>query len=154
MTKTCGNCGIHRAFGHCPYFKTAFPSSTQGCPKWESEIEKCKICGGPTIGGSVCFVDTDQNNHIICAKCASQTGRCPTCAYSITCDFETNPSPLPKVVMQTIRQGNMMAQTQVINPERVALTCHSCSCWNTEENYCMHKEIGHCLEGKWRMLNE
>jgi hypothetical protein len=55
------------------------------------------------------------------------------------------------VIMQTLRQGNAIMQTQVINPERVKITCYNCSCWNKEEEYCMRKELGHCLEGGWKI---
>lgn len=151
MERTCGNCALLSAFGVCPYFKVTFDPATAGCPKWEAQLETCEICGNPTTIATSAILLEDEQNHILCAKCSKELGYCSTCAQSLTCDFETNPSPLPKVVMQTTRSGNMVTQQQIMNPERIKITCHNCTCWNKEEEYCYRITIGNCVEGKWRM---
>ena len=150
MVKTCGNCALHNCFGGCPIFKMAIPPESPGCIKWEAQLENCEICGGPTIGGVVaCFdVDSDQL-HLICNSCAQNLGKCPTCKLYKECLFQTDPSPIPPTIVQTVRQGNMISQMTVPNPERVAITCQKCKCWNASENYCFKQNIGNCLKGGW-----
>jgi hypothetical protein len=49
--------------------------------------------------------------------------------------------------MKEIRQGNMIAQQQVQNPERIRQTCQKgCKCWD-EEFGCL-KSNGCC--GNWK----
>jgi hypothetical protein len=45
------------------------------------------------------------------------------------CEFETNPSPIPKQIQKTVRQGNVQMQTVMDNPERIEAFCHKCPCW-------------------------
>jgi hypothetical protein len=35
--------------------------------------------------------------------------------------------------MQTRQDGNVIIQEQIRNPEREAITCKLCECWNGEE---------------------
>ena len=65
------------------------------------------------------------------------------CLKSVNCEFEQNPDPMPKQIQQTIRQGNMMAQTVVKNPERINAFCAHCPCWNTLDA-CCNRENGTC----------
>jgi hypothetical protein len=84
--------------------------------------------------------------QLLCAKCNEAYGTCSACADSNTCDFETNPSPLPKVVVQVMRQGPVTSQTQIKNPERIAITCAvNCACYH---NGICCKEFGTCANWK------
>lgn len=86
----------------------------------------CELCGKAYPSASLILVD----ESLICEHCYSYRGTCATCAKNTDCLFESDPSPLPKVTVQTTRQGNMTIQQQVINPERVAITCaKGCSCY-------------------------
>lgn len=78
-----------------------------------------------------------------CIQCAQAFNTCRICLNSINCPFETDPSPIPKQVQQTICKGNMVAQAIVRNPEREVAFCHSCPCWNIEGAYC-NRECGVC----------
>lgn len=91
----------------------------------------CKLCGRPCSKDAIVCVEPFV--YTICRNCHSLAGTCNLCSHSLTCDFETNPSPLPKQVQQTIRQGNMTMQSVVMNPERIRETCQkNCKCWNDE----------------------
>ena len=90
----------------------------------------CDYCGRPAST----VVDTEDNCS--CVNCYKQFYTCAMCENASKCEFETNPSPLPKVVQQTVRQGPMIMTTQVKNPERIREFCHICQCWNTSEQFC------------------
>jgi hypothetical protein len=102
-----------------------------------SEDIVCNYCGRQLPP----FVISDD--ALVCMNCYQQFYTCRMCEMGHLCEFETNPSPSPKVVFQTIRQGPMVIQHQVKNPQRVEQFCHKCLCWNTEKGYC-GKEDGWC----------
>lgn len=104
----------------------------------------CNYCGNPNTP----VVDTD--GICSCARCFHSFGTCAMCVNRQYCDFETNPSPLPKQVQQTIRQGNMTLQQVIKNPERIALCCGNCPCYDTE----CRKEYGTCANYKEVVPNE
>lgn len=97
----------------------------------------CNYCGQMPI------TVLNEDGTGACARCASLFGTCSMCLNSINCEFETNPSPLPKQVMQTIRQGNMVVQTVVPNPERIKAFCTSCHCYNADPPMCL-RQFGTC----------
>ena len=118
------------------------------CPRMISQddnLGNCDICGQPVFitNGAI---DAETNNifHIHCAK---MLYTCQTCSLANVCEFETNPDPMPKVVMQTIRQGNMVMQTQIRNPSRIEKFCKNCECFS--QGFGCFKENG-CCDGKWR----
>ena len=90
----------------------------------------------------VIFGESKEGYITICKKCISALGTCGACEKVRECLFETSSVNLPKVVVKTIQNGNVQMQTQIKNPDRIAQTCTYCSCWNSEENYCM-REIDH-----------
>ena len=95
----------------------------------------CDYCGSPVST----IVDTECNCS--CVNCYQQFYTCRACEMGSICEFETNPSSLPKVVSQTIRQGPAVLQTQVKNPQRIEEFCHKCLCWNTDEGYCGKEDL-------------
>lgn len=97
----------------------------------------CDYCGNPAST----IVDSEGNCS--CVSCYQKFYTCEMCIKVYGCEFETNPSPIPKVVAQTIRRGPAIMQTQVRNPQRVAEFCHKCQCWNNEESFC-GREDGWC----------
>jgi hypothetical protein len=50
---------------------------------------------------------------------------------------------MPKQVMQTIRQGNIVMQTVVPNPERIKAFCTNCGCYNADPPMCL-RQFGTC----------
>ena len=78
-----------------------------------------------------------------CDRCAQYFNTCQLCLNSMNCEFETNPDPMPKQIQQTIRQGNMVAQTVVRNQERENKFCTHCPCWNTIDA-CCNRQSGTC----------
>ena len=102
----------------------------------------CNYCGRE----NPCFIITvfnDDTPTAMCPNCAQYIGTCSLCPNGVKCEFETNPSPLPKQVQQTIRQGNMVAQTIVRNPERVKAFCTDCQCYNIDLSACS-RQFGTC----------
>jgi hypothetical protein len=75
-----------------------------------------------------------------CEQCAPFFNTCYLCTNNALCEFETNPSPIPKQVQQVIRQGNITAQAVIRNPEREEAFCTACTCWN---GYCS-RQFGCC----------
>lgn len=105
------------------------------------QIDTCAICGKatPTRQMVVC----PEDNISICPSCAEKLGTCYTCANAAECNFESNPSTLPKIVQRTIQQGNMKTVATIRNPEREKITCQNgCSCYS-EEFGCM-REFNWC----------
>lgn len=95
----------------------------------------CDSCGRKFIASDATIIADD--NLIICPECARCRNLCVTCKNFSKCDFETNPSTLPKVVQKQVRRGNMTSVTQIRNPERVRITCQNgCPCYHSEFDCC------------------
>ena len=92
-------------------------------------VNYCDICGRPVPRGIVITQEEDKI-QLMCPACANAAGTCATCLYGVDvyCYFETDPSPTPKTVTKTIRNGNMQFIAQVKNPDRVRETCQKCQC--------------------------
>jgi hypothetical protein len=104
-----------------------------GCPKHTTELKKCEICGGNVLPrDTIIEIDEKEQVHEYCPNCLQLLKSCQSCPRARVCPFETDPNPMPKVVVQTIQQGNMTVQTQVRNEERERLFCHNCECWHEE----------------------
>lgn len=101
----------------------------------------CYLCGGapqvPIYSADGTFL------KFLCNQCAQIPAQCGLCEKSEICPFQTDPSPLPQIVVQTIQQGNMTTRRQIKNPDRIAITCKTqCPCFS-EEFGCL-KENGIC----------
>lgn len=149
--RRCGDCGIWKANREvCPYFQEHMDKDELGCPKFQSELNTCQICGRPYLGKAVINYDTHSSaTYVVCPSCDANMYTCGTCKMVTVCDFETNPVPLEKYVQQEIRQGNMVAVTTVKNPERIRETCQkNCKCFSQEFG-CM-KTNNEC--GNWECV--
>lgn len=108
------------------------------CGYHTRSLKTCECCGQPYIGSGYILMNMKDDeaaiiDAVICPNCNKQFGTCRTCQNGNLCTFETDPSPLPKIVQKQIRQGNMTAVTQVMNPERVAITCQKgCPCYSPD----------------------
>lgn len=131
--KNCGECA-YKALqdGKCPVFGREMPAETPGCPIFSTTITRCALCGNIIMGQSIIDYDHDGNTHIICRNCLSASP-CEICTRMNVCYFQTDHTcQEPPMVMREVRQGNMIMQTQVMNPKRVMATCTKCDCFNED----------------------
>lgn len=138
--KLCKDCSLFKFNNFvCPIFGPEVKGTTEGCPKYkDGPIQVCAVCGRPLIDKSFLNFDLSFENFVeICPDCSAKSGTCALCKATVGCDFQSNPINIPPLVMQTVRQGNAVIQTQVVNPERVKATCENgCPCWDKEEKEC------------------
>ena len=107
------------------------------CSKHADKIETCESCGRLVM--KPYLVPDGCTYHLFCEDCATQLNTCNFCKKATTCEFETNPSSLPKMVQKQIRQGNMTTVMTVKNPARIDITCRvNCSCFS-EDFECMRQ---------------
>ena len=156
--RTCGNCAIMRHQGGvCPVFNKPMDADEGGCPLFTNELDTCDLCGRPIIGENELTITYDGDElHLICYRCAT-THTCRTCKKGVFCAFnEDQTCQEPPFIMTTTRQGNMVVQSQVLNPKRIEATCaKGCPCFITlddGENVCCRQIDTNCLnyEINWR----
>ena len=143
--KTCGasqnrlDVPTHR---FCLRYRTPV-ADTDFCSKHIDEPYVCDICGRAFLNPPTLY-EINSGFISICSECDQSIGYCPTCKHNTSCNFETNPSTLPKVTMRQVRQGNMIIQTQVKNPDRINITCaQDCPCFDPKTSECL-KTVGAC----------
>lgn len=153
MEHKCGQCTLKALQGGmCPIFR-ADMSEKDGCPYFTSELRTCHICGSVIFGAGVLEADGDIW-HELCQRCVA-AAPCAVCQHT-DCRFQSDQScQEPPFVMVEQRKGNMIMQTQAINPKRVQATCaQGCSCYHeTEEGFiCFRQEGCGCKNYKtnWR----
>lgn len=144
-TKSCFTCA-YRTLNpqQCPLIGYNYADDrNQVCPYHTTELPKCDICEQVTPNSM--FTQKSDGSWIrICKNCQSKSGTCGGCSKSSICDFETNPSPIPKAVQKRIQQGNQIIVTTEKNPSLIEITCKkNCKCWNTKIQEC-NKEFGCC----------
>ena len=137
-TKSCLTCS-YRTLNpqQCPLIGYNYSDDrSQVCPYHTTELPKCDICG-QIVPDSMFTQKSDGSWIRICKKCESLSGTCGGCSKSSTCDFETNPSPIPKAVEKRFQQGNQIMITQIKNPSRIDVTCRiNCPCFSEEFGCC------------------
>lgn len=151
--RICGNCALkHPKDQTCLIFRESFPAEQSACPKFTKTIRTCALCGNILLTpGILELIDSTYINYH--DECAKYMGTCQTCGQGALCSFKTDPSPIPPVIMQTQRQGNMVIQQQVKNPERIEATCaKGCPCYDPTVG-CL-KEEGYCGKWAYRNINE
>ena len=130
--KTCALYNPEHSF--CTLNSRKVNEETDFCSKHASQdkIGKCAICGQLFLRPGILEEITEDNWIEICHQCSSQFGTCAMCQNHDNCKFtEASYRPdLPPFVMTTQRQGNMVIQQQVPNPERIKTICQTeCKCW-------------------------
>ena len=143
MTDNCRTCGFAdlRQLG-CRFLKIRIDPDRDYCSKHSANALFCEYCNKPLVT-KLHIIPTKTVNHVLCPECSSITGTCQFCLDGNKCDFETNPSNIPKMINQQIRQGNMIMTTQVRNPARIDITCKAgCKCYKEEIGCC--KEFNNC----------
>lgn len=144
MLHYCKDCALAKANGgECPLFKVKPEEEQTACPKFQSELTVCSICGKAILDKAI--IDTeDDRNYYVCGQCLEALDTCATCKHCGTCAFRTDQTcPEPMTVPITVRQGNMTMQTQQMNPKRVELLCTKCPCYSATTG-CMRSEDGKC----------
>ena len=140
MMNYCKTCGLRSSHENkCLLHNRAINPATDFCSWRNKTPTRCSICGKITMNATIC------DGAYFCGQCSESLSTCVGCVQGgKPCSFETDPSPIPKVVQKQIRQGPMTQIVQVKNPDRIAITCKlNCPCWNGE--YC-GQEDGWCSD--------
>ena len=140
INKRCNTCAyVDMEHAVCRLsFRTIIPDK-DFCPSHEILPMSCDVCHRITPKAEYII----YNEYIICANCAPQLRTCALCCHNQNCAFETDPSPLPKIIQQKIQRGNMTIVNQVRNPEREAVTCQkNCKCYS--ETFGCMRRFNHC----------
>lgn len=141
--KYCRTCAWLDSESHgCKLKRILVDPDKDFCSKHATSINTCDYCGGPV---NVPIVDMDENGNIYlsCERCLHKSGTCAVCVSSQDCAFITDPSPIPKILRKQIKQGNIYLETDVMNPERIEITCKvNCPCWSAD--FGCGKQIGTC----------
>ena len=139
-TKSCFNCGYRTLnLQQCPLINYQYTEDRNvSCPYWVAELVTCAVCGNVIPKKNYCLTYfKDGSWKPTCDNCLKLSGTCRGCSKSSTCDFETNPSSIPKAVQKRIQQGNQIIVTTVKNDERVNETCaKNCECFDHETRTC------------------
>ena len=148
-TKSCFTCA-YRTLNpqQCPIIGHRYTEDrNQVCPYWVNELPKCEVCG-KIVPDSMFTQKSDGSWIRICKNCQSKSGTCGGCSKSSICDFETNPSPIPKAVQKRIQQGNQIVMAQIKNPSRIDATCRiNCPCFSEENGCCREYNCCDNFEG-------
>lgn len=148
--KICENCALYRQ--NICALNGQQRNKNDYCPDFKKYLNICDCCGKEHLQSFLCSWN-NENYITLCGTCFQAASTCDLCVNGSTCAFEQDPSPIPKQIMKNIRQGNMMMQTSVKNPERVDKFCTNCHCFNIAENTC-NKEFGHCGNQKPIFMKE
>ena len=152
--KKCGNCILYvQSQNICQLTNQSIDKEKDYCSKHltQDDVFTCDICSKLCVPFDDVIVNIDGNNFKhLCSNCSATIKTCRVCENMPKCPFETDPNPIPKVIIQEQQFGNGKVQTQIKNPEREKLFCHDCCCWNTDENVCM-KDTG--FECKNKKIN-
>lgn len=133
MVKYCETCGLFDPKQNiCRLSNLQKNPSEDFCSNHVNDLLVCEVCGKWTLQ-PVYDLLPDGNFHILCLSCAKQRHTCIFCKNNVECVFQTDPSPLPKTIVKAIQQNNMFMQQQVLNPDRIEITCKKkCKCFNSE----------------------
>lgn len=139
MVNYCKTCGLlDPAQNVCRLYKVKMDPNEDFCGRHTKDVYTCEVCGAITLQ-PVYDLEEGGSCHLLCMNCATQRNTCLFCKNNTECAFETDPSPLPKVIMKTIQQSNMVMQQQVLNPDRIEITCKkNCKCFDAE-NGCLRQ---------------
>ena len=147
--KFCGQCALRTQDGvHCGVTGLEINPDVDFCSKFADHPTKCEICGRFIVGHSY-LEEIDGVWRQYCGSCLKKLGTCALCERATICDFEQNPSPIPKTIQKQIQRGPMTAVTNIPNPERIRETCEkNCECYDAE-NDCLKQNIQMCAKFKY-----
>ena len=135
--ETCATCAIRHPQTQACQLTGQPKRDDDFCSNHKETLDRCDVCHDLALP-LLCF-PAEGGYHFLCKSCFEAFSTCRFCA------FEAD-TTLPKQVMQTVRQGNMVMQTQVRNPELVNKTCKAgCKCYDQAGQYC-RREDNYCVE--------
>lgn len=105
---------------------------------------ECHLCRQP-IAKDVYYLLENGEFYPCHPECAANSVSCQFCKKFCNCNFK-NPNYMPEIpimIDQTVRQGNMVMQTQAPNPERLKI-CKECHCYHNDT--CFRDTFGRCDE--------
>lgn len=107
------------------------------CGNYRNSVPRCDACGLLTTNGIL--TETKQGWITLCQSCYEKLDTCTMC--KTICGVQNDTSGIPKVIPQQIQQGNMIFQTNALNPALTEKYCPSCKCYIN--NKCM-RDKGKC----------
>jgi hypothetical protein len=125
-----------------------FRDGSPGCAKFNIKVnpeedfcawhdsEDTPICAFCEETEGLLLINFYDNWHYICQNHFSVLYTCQTCDWSAQCGFHNDPNGQPYIVQQ-VRQGNMIIQQQVKNPEMISQHCTTCHCSFGDKNDCL-----------------
>lgn len=124
--KTCANKRLaQNNTPACAKFKIKINPEEDFCAWHENEnTAGCTICGSTD---DLIIEVIDDENYLFCQGHYNAIHSCQGCINNNVCTFVSDHSE-PQVVMKTIRQGGMIMQTQVKNPNLIQKHCSQCQC--------------------------
>lgn len=141
----CKNCAMKDPDANsCKLTKWEVKPDTDSCPQFidANHLAVCASCG--VMGPEKAFIYLTDKEVFVCPQCQAALGTCNECGEAQVCEYETNASPLPKLIPCQVRQGNMIMTTQARNPEREKITCQAgCKCYDKE--YGCQRNEGCCV---------
>jgi hypothetical protein len=139
MQKTCATCAVlDTDTKKCRLNGKEVNIDVDVCMEHTKFLIDCEVCGQTILPKQAIFLmkPNSADYTLGCPNCFEVLRTCQGCVKGTQCAFETDPNPMPKVVIKTVKQGNMVAQTQVRNEEREKLFCYNCGCWDAEDKIC------------------
>ena len=141
MLRKCKTCGfLDSASSKCRLTGRQKDPNADYCSEHNDSPYKCMRCGSIMLDPNIDIIDGEA--YIFCDRCFNEVLGCAGCENAKECLFETDPSPLPKLVQQQIRQGNSIFTTTIRNPARMDITCVKCGCY---EHPTDPSKLGQCL---------
>ena len=113
----------------CSKFNIIINPETDFCA-WHDEKDgvTCQFCDKTDN----LIVETINNNiYTFCQEHYTAFHQCQGCTHFNICPLSQDKSE-PQVVTKTIRQGGMLIQTQVKNPNLMKKHCSNCCCFSNE----------------------
>lgn len=125
----CSKCDFYGTFQNgtpgCAKFKIEINPTEDYCSWFKASSTRCSLCGQPS--DALTLYNVDNEWYTFCPSCYQHIHTCNTCGRGQECSFRGDTSE-PPIVTQTVRQGNMVMQTQIKNPNLVTKHCMTCRC--------------------------
>lgn len=133
MIKKCRSCSLSDVQqSACRMLQRTINLDKDYCPSYTPQTYICETCRAIIIN-PIFTIGRDNQWHTHCENCAARLNTCDFCANIHTCAFETDPSPIPKVVQKQERNGPMTSIRTIKNPDRIDITCRKgCLCFHSD----------------------
>lgn len=140
----CGSCGLYRSLQQNSATKICVIDQQPHepdyfCGNHTNQPTVCDMCGKILLDRRGIIIQSNDTYMIFCEDCYNALGRCSTCKQQCSLDKDNT---MPHTVMKTIRQGNMVMQAPVLNPDLVAKHCPRCNCYH--DNQCSRRNSSSC----------